>query len=64
MTRVVLTINQAAEKLGLSVQTLYKWRSERKDMPQGFTIGNRVRFYEDVVDAWIEKRSNAEAVAA
>lgn len=63
MSRVVLTINQAAEKLGLSVQTLYKWRSEGKDMPKGFTIGNRVRFYEDVVDAWIEKRSET-AVAA
>lgn len=63
MSRVVLTINQAAEKLGLSVQTLYKWRSDGSDMPKGFTIGNRVRFYEDVVDAWIEKRSET-AVAA
>jgi excisionase family DNA binding protein len=51
--------------MSLSVQTLYKWRSEGKDMPHGFTIGNRVRFYEDDVDAWMAKRSEAaKAVAA
>lgn len=61
--RNTLDIGQVASKLGLAVQTLYRWRSEGHDMPKGFTIGNRLRWYEDVVDAWIEEQSE-KAVAA
>ena len=49
-----LDINDLAEQLGISVATLYRWRSDGTDMPRGFLIGSRVRFKQEVVDLWIE----------
>lgn len=59
--RKTLNVDQAAERLGLAVQTLYRWRSEKHDMPKGFTIGNRLRWYEDVVDDWMEAQYESAA---
>lgn len=49
-----LDINDLAEILGLSKASLYRWRSDGTDMPQGFKIGSRVRWTRESVDEWIE----------
>lgn len=49
-----LDINDLAEVLGLSKASLYRWRSDGTDMPQGFKIGSRVRWTQQSVDEWIE----------
>jgi len=49
-----LDIAELAEQLGVSVQTLYRWRSEGHDMPKGFMVGARVRWRQETVDTWIE----------
>jgi len=51
-----LDINDLAEELGVSVATLYRWRSDGSDMPTGFKIGSQVRFRQETVDAWIEEQ--------
>ena len=56
-----LDIQGLAEQLGLSVQTLYRWRSEGVDMPQAFRVGSRLRWSQTVVDEWLTKK---EGVAA
>lgn len=48
-----LDVSDVAEQLGVAVQTLYRWRSEGKDMPKGFKVGGRVRWRQESVDAWI-----------
>ncbi|WP_213816201.1 helix-turn-helix domain-containing protein [Glaciihabitans sp. dw_435] len=50
---IYLNIEDLAAQLGLSVQTLYRWRSTGADMPQGFLIGSRVRWRQETVDAWL-----------
>ena len=58
-----LDIGALAEQLGVSIQTLYRWRSEGHDMPKGFMVGARVRWRQETVDAWIEAQE-AKAVSA
>lgn len=60
----LLDIDEVAAKLGLKKQTLYRWRSEGRDMPQAVKIGSRVRWREGAVDAWIDAQSAGLAVAA
>lgn len=58
----LLDIDALADQLGVAPQTLYRWRSEGKDMPKGFLVGSRVRWRQGTVDAWIE--ASALKVAA
>lgn len=51
-----LDVGALAAQLGVSVQTLYRWRSEGHDMPQGFLVGSRVRWRQETVDAWIAEQ--------
>lgn len=48
----LMTINEAAAYLGLSVHTLYSWTSQRR-VPF-VKLGNRVRFDPRKLDAWLE----------
>lgn len=52
-SRKFLDVNELADQLGVSVATIYRWRSEGVDMPQGFLVGARVRFTQEIVDAWV-----------
>ena len=58
-----LDVADLAAQLGVSVQTLYRWRSEGHDMPKGFLVGSRVRWRQETVDEWIAAQE-AKAVSA
>jgi len=49
----LMTIQEAALYLGLSVHTLYAWTSQRK-IPF-VKLGNRVRFDVEQLNRWIDK---------
>ncbi|WP_372476701.1 helix-turn-helix transcriptional regulator [Pseudonocardia terrae] len=49
----ILSISEAAARLGRSPDTLRYWR-RRREGPPSFKIGRRVVFYEHELDAWVE----------
>src|SRR5919109_1352138 len=51
----VMTLREASEYLGISPDTLYKYLSE--DRIPAFKLGNRWRFKKDLLDRWMEKKS-------
>jgi excisionase family DNA binding protein len=54
--REVMDIREAAEYLGISSDTLYKYASE--GFIPAFKLGNRWRFKRSLIDAWMEAQSN------
>ncbi|HVP63327.1 MAG TPA: helix-turn-helix domain-containing protein [candidate division Zixibacteria bacterium] len=52
----VMNIRQAAEYLGVSADTLYKYVAEEK-IP-AFKLGNRWKFKKTILDAWMERQSS------
>ena len=54
-TREVMGIREAAEYLGVSRDTLYKYVSQSK-IP-AFKLGNRWKFKKTVLDRWMEGKS-------
>jgi excisionase family DNA binding protein len=55
-TREVMDIRQAAEYLGISSDSLYKYASE--GMIPAFKLGNRWRFKRSLLDNWMELQSS------
>ena len=55
-----MTLREASEYLGITPDTLYKRLSE--DKIPAFKLGNRWRFKKDLLDRWIEKRSERVVV--
>jgi len=53
--REVMTLREASEYLGVSPDTLYKYLGENS-IP-AFKLGNRWRFKKDLLDRWMEKKS-------
>ena len=53
--REVMTLREASQYLGISPDTLYKYLNENT-IP-AFKLGNRWRFKKDLLDRWIEKKS-------
>jgi excisionase family DNA binding protein len=51
----VMTVREASQYLGISPDTLYKYLSE--DRIPAFKLGNRWRFKKDLLDRWMEKKS-------
>ena len=51
----VMTLREASQYLGVSPDTLYKYLDEHK-IP-AFKLGNRWRFKKDLLDRWMEKKS-------
>lgn len=51
----VMTLREASQYLGISPDTLYKYLSDAK-IP-AFKLGNRWRFKKDLLDRWMEKKS-------
>jgi len=58
-----LDVHDVAAELGVSVQTIYRWRSEGADMPVGFLVGSRVRWRQETVDEWIATQEHKAASA-
>jgi len=51
----LMGIQQAAEYLGLSVGTMYQWRSQRR-IPY-IKVGWRVKFKKEQLDQWLAERT-------
>jgi excisionase family DNA binding protein len=51
----VMTLREASQYLGITPDTLYKYLSDRS-IP-AFKLGNRWRFKKDLLDRWMESKS-------
>jgi excisionase family DNA binding protein len=54
-SREVMNIRDAAQYLGISADTLYKYVSD--DKIPAFKLGNRWKFKKTILDAWMERQS-------
>ncbi len=54
--REVMDIRQAAEYLGISPDSLYKYASE--NFVPAFKLGNRWRFKRSLLENWMERQSS------
>jgi excisionase family DNA binding protein len=61
MVREVMDIRQAAEYLGISGDTLYRYASE--GFIPAFKLGNRWRFKRSLLDAWMVQMSGVKPTA-
>jgi len=59
--REVMDIRQAADYLGISPDTLYKYASE--SFIPAFKLGNRWRFKKSRLDDWMDQQSGVVAQA-
>jgi excisionase family DNA binding protein len=62
MMREVMDIRQAAEYLGISGDTLYRYASE--GFVPAFKLGNRWRFKRSLLDGWMVQMSSINAPPA
>jgi len=60
--REIMDIRQAAEYLGISPDSLYKYASE--GVIPAFKLGNRWRFKRSLLESWIERQSSPTLVPA
>ena len=60
--REVMDIRQAADYLGISGDTLYRYASE--GFVPAFKLGNRWRFRKSLLDGWMDEKSGVSAVPA
>ena len=51
----VMTLREASQYLGISPDTLYKYLG--RDKIPAFKLGNRWRFKKDLLDRWMEMKS-------
>lgn len=58
--REVMDIRQAAEYLGISGDTLYRYASE--GFVPAFKLGNRWRFRKSLLDGWMDQKSGVVVV--
>jgi predicted DNA-binding transcriptional regulator AlpA len=63
MAERLLAAREAAERLRLSLDTLYGWRGRPwrrpEGFPEGFIVGNRLRYREADIDAYICAQAEA-----
>lgn len=62
MLREVMDIRQAAEYLGISGDTLYRYASE--GFIPAFKLGNRWRFKKSLLDSWMDEKSGVKSQAS
>jgi len=62
MLREVMDIRQAADYLGISGDTLYRYASE--GFVPAFKLGNRWRFKKTLLDAWMDEKSGVKPPSA
>ena len=51
----MMRLREASQYLGIAPDTLYKYLND--DKIPAFKLGNRWRFKKDLLDRWIEKKS-------
>lgn len=57
----LITVGQAAEKLGISVSYVWKLHRTDPDFPRTVRLGPRAtRWRDDEIDAWIEQQQRGE----
>jgi excisionase family DNA binding protein len=56
--REVMDIRQAADYLGISGDTLYRYASE--GLIPAFRLGNRWRFRKTLLDGWMDEKSGVK----
>lgn len=56
--REVMDIRQAADYLGISSDTLYRYASE--GFVPAFKLGNRWRFRKSLLDGWMDEKSGVK----
>ena len=61
VTREVMDIRQAADYLGISADTLYRYASE--GFVPAFKLGNRWRFRKSLLDGWMDEKSGVTAAS-
>jgi excisionase family DNA binding protein len=61
VTREVMDIRQAADYLGISADTLYRYASE--GFVPAFKLGNRWRFRKSLLDGWMDEKSGVTPAA-
>jgi len=59
--REVMDIRQAADYLGISGDTLYRYASE--GFVPAFKLGNRWRFRKSLLDGWMDEKSGVSTKA-
>lgn len=59
--REVMDIRQAADYLGISGDTLYRYASE--GFIPAFKLGNRWRFRKSLLDGWMDEKSGVKTAA-
>lgn len=52
-----VTIKELAQELGVSVATIYAWRTKGTG-PRGATFGKHVRFRRSEIERWAEQQSD------
>lgn len=60
--REVMDIRQAADYLGISGDTLYRYASE--GFVPAFKLGNRWRFRKNLLDNWMDEKSGVKPPVA
>lgn len=55
MTEKLITAQQLADELGVSLRTIYWW-NQTGTAPKRIRVGVHVRYRRRDVDAWLEKR--------
>jgi excisionase family DNA binding protein len=60
--REVMDIRQAADYLGISGDTLYRYASE--GFVPAFKLGNRWRFRKSLLDNWMDEKSGMKTKSA
>ena len=59
----LLSPRELAQKLALKEQTIYNRHSSGASLPPCLKIGNRLRFRQSDVDAWIAAQLEAQSVS-
>lgn len=57
-SKEVMNLREASDYLGISPDTLYKYLST--DKIPAFKLGNRWRFKKDLLDRWMERKSQPD----
>jgi excisionase family DNA binding protein len=59
----LMTVDEVAAVVRVNRKTVLNWRAQGL-APEGFRVGKAVLFHRDAVQAWLEKRREADAIAA